>query len=161
VLWTGIIPTGGLDAMKEAVFLFAWMAWTICCNGGSYAGAELRVPELVIMGESEHVAARHLEAVYPEIKRDIENVLGWNLLSQPKLLLIADREVFQQMSGSPFISAFAVPPNISWSFFFHRKRPSHIFCTKPSNMNCATFSCTITYSKHSFPNGWTKESVSG
>jgi hypothetical protein len=96
--------------MKNALFRFAWMAWIACtlaCNGS--VSAEELVQGLAIVGESPRVPAKQLQKVYPEIKSDIETVLGWKLLSQPQLLLIADREGFEKMTGSPFISAFAVP----------------------------------------------------
>jgi hypothetical protein len=93
--------------MEKALFLFAWMACTLSYSGS--VGAEELVLSLTIVGESHQIPANHLQKAYPEIKSDIETVLGWKLLSQPKVLLIADREVFEKMTGNPAISAFAVP----------------------------------------------------
>jgi hypothetical protein len=96
--------------MKNALWRFAWMTWIACtlaCNGS--VGAEELTQGLAIVGDSPRLPARQLQKAYPGIKIDIETALGWKLLSQPKVLLIADREVFEKMTGSPFISAFAVP----------------------------------------------------
>ena len=93
--------------MEKALFLFAWMACTLSYSGS--VGAEELVQSLTIVGESHQVPTKHLQNAYPEIKSDIETALGWKLLSQPKVLLIAEREVFEKMTGNPAISAFAVP----------------------------------------------------
>ena len=75
-----------------------------------FLGAEASNEELSIVGEERlDIQAKRLRERYPEIRANIESSLGWKLLSPPKVFLIADREIFEKMSGSPFISAFAIP----------------------------------------------------
>jgi hypothetical protein len=73
-------------------------------------GAEDGRDELFISGEKRlQIQAEYLRQVYPEVRANMENALGWKLLAAPRLVLLGDRDVFERMSGSPFISAFAVP----------------------------------------------------
>ena len=73
-------------------------------------GAEERSEELVIAGEeSLGIHARHLRQIYPEIKANVESTLGWKFLSPPTVLLVAEQETFEKMTGNPLISAFAIP----------------------------------------------------
>jgi hypothetical protein len=66
--------------------------------------------ELIIAGESRlEVHAGYLRQAYPDVKANLESVLGWKLLRAPRVLLTGDRDVFERMSGNPLISAFAVP----------------------------------------------------
>jgi hypothetical protein len=94
--------------MDKALFWFAWMVCTLSYSGS--VGAQELAQSLSIVGESHPVATRQLQKVYPEIRNQLETALGWKLLSQPKLMLITDREAFEKMTGNPTISAFAVPP---------------------------------------------------
>jgi hypothetical protein len=94
--------------VKKVFFLLACVACTLSLNG--FLGAEGGKEELVIAGEkSPGLQATHLRRVYPEIRANIENALGWKLLSPPTVVLIPDRETFEKMSGSPLFSAFALP----------------------------------------------------
>ena len=63
----------------------------------------------VIFGPSLDAATREVADIYPEIKRRVERVFGWNFDLEPTILLIKDSEHFQSMSKSPLIVAYAVP----------------------------------------------------
>jgi len=94
--------------MKKIFFFLACMACVLSFS--SFLGAEASNEELFIVGEERlDIQAKRLRERYPEIRANIESSLGWKLLSPPKVFLIADREIFEKMSGSPFISAFAIP----------------------------------------------------
>jgi hypothetical protein len=94
--------------MKKVVFVLICIAFALSLNGSPGAGDG--ADTLTIVGEeSSGVHARHLRQVYPEIKANIEITLGWKLLSPPTVLLVAEKEVFEGMTGNPLISAFAVP----------------------------------------------------
>lgn len=65
---------------------------------------------LSILGESSmEVPARHIREVYPEVRKTIEEAIGWPLLSRPTLILTGNAELFGKMSGSELFSAFALP----------------------------------------------------
>ena len=94
--------------MKKIFFFLTCMACMLSFS--DFLGAEASNEELSIVGEERlDIQAKRLRERYPEIRANIESSLGWKLLSPPKVFLIADREIFEKMSGSPFISAFAIP----------------------------------------------------
>jgi hypothetical protein len=94
--------------LKKILFFLVCLACLLSFSGFPGAGASNE--ELVVVGEKRlDIQAQHLRESYPEIRANIENSLGWKLLSPPTVLLIADREIFEKMSGSPLISAFAIP----------------------------------------------------
>ena len=65
---------------------------------------------LVIRGEAHLEAeAKYLAQIYPKARDDIGNILGLWLSLKPTVLLVKDSEFFERLSGSPFVSAFAVP----------------------------------------------------
>ena len=95
--------------MKEAFVLLACMIACQLFFGGSLIARE-RDDEITIVSENHvEIQEKYIRQIYPEVKNGIEKALGWKLLSQPTVLLVADKEVFQKMSGNPLISAFAVP----------------------------------------------------
>jgi hypothetical protein len=63
----------------------------------------------VIFGPSLDSAAREVADIYPEIKRRVEMVFGWDFDLEPSILLIKDSEYFQSMSKNPLTVAYAVP----------------------------------------------------
>lgn len=54
-------------------------------------------------------AAKEVASLYPEIKKNLEAVLGWKLNLTPSILLIKKRERFLKMADNPVTVAFAVP----------------------------------------------------
>jgi hypothetical protein len=89
-------------------FLLACLGCTLLLCGS--LRAEDSNHEIVILGEDRlETQARHLRQIYPEVRNNLESTLGWKLRWPPRIVLNADREVFEQMSGSTLVSAFAVP----------------------------------------------------
>lgn len=69
-----------------------------------------RTRDLLVVGrESDEPTVRYLQQVYAEVTSHLAHALGWTPTSHPTVVLVADRERFQLMSGSPYVSAFAVP----------------------------------------------------
>lgn len=54
-------------------------------------------------------AARETAAVYPAVKAELEATLGLRADFRPAVLLLADRNAFEQVTGSRLIVAYAVP----------------------------------------------------
>ncbi|MBW2599216.1 MAG: hypothetical protein JRC60_03780 [Deltaproteobacteria bacterium] len=44
--------------------------------------------------------AREILSIYPEVKGELEEMLGWQLGYRPNALLIKDRDRFEKMTGS-------------------------------------------------------------
>jgi hypothetical protein len=66
--------------------------------------------DVTITGElSLKAEAQYLHRVFPEIGRDLRNALPWRLCSGVRIALTSNPELFEQITGSPWISAFAVP----------------------------------------------------
>jgi len=71
-------------------------------------------------------AAQEVIDVYPHIKTELENTIGWNLDLTPSVLLIKDRKFFQKMAESPITVAFAVP-NRNLIVIDHSRMNTHPF----------------------------------
>jgi hypothetical protein len=54
-------------------------------------------------------AAQEAADAYPIAKRDVEDKLGWAASFSPKVVLVGDTKVFQEMVGSALFAAYAVP----------------------------------------------------
>jgi hypothetical protein len=94
--------------MKKVFLFLTCFALALPCRG--FPETEAGKDTLVIVEEeSSGIHARHLRQIYPEVRANIENTLGWKLLSPPTVKLIEDRELFERMTGNPLISAFAIP----------------------------------------------------
>jgi len=66
--------------------------------------------EMTIILDRPHLAwAEHLERIYARTKEELENTIGWKLLSKPTIVLVGDEKVFESMSDSPYVAAYAVP----------------------------------------------------
>jgi hypothetical protein len=95
--------------MKATSFLLACIIACTLSLGG-LAGAQGSNPIRIIASEKRlEIQAEYLRQAYPEVKANLENALGWRLLSTPRVLLVGDKDTFEKMSGDPMISAFAVP----------------------------------------------------
>jgi len=95
--------------MKVASLSLACIiACTLSLSG--FAGARGSDQVLIVASEKRlEIQAEYLRQIYPEVRANIENALGWRLLSAPRVLLVGDKEVFEKMSGNPMVSAFALP----------------------------------------------------
>jgi hypothetical protein len=106
ILWKH--PGANKPALNMVLFFLASIACALAFI--DLPGAEETTQHLVISGDEPLGAqARHLRQIYPEIRAHAEDTLGWKFRSPPGVLLVADRGIFEKMSGNPLISAFAVP----------------------------------------------------
>jgi len=64
---------------------------------------------VVLFEEPLRAMAEEVADIYPMVKKDLEEALGWGTEFQATLLLIKKSEAFQKISGSNLIVAFAVP----------------------------------------------------
>jgi hypothetical protein len=88
------------------------MAWFLLSSASCRAGEQVLSQDegLVISGERHlGVEAKYLSQIYPQAKTEIEKSLGLKLLSKPTVWLVGNSALFSKLSGSPFVSAFAVP----------------------------------------------------
>lgn len=90
-------------------FLIAWLL-----ASGGFAHAENRVffqdEHLIVAGDTGlEPEAAYLVQDYPAALGNIGRMLGWELLSRPRVFLTGNREDFEKISGSPFVSALAIP----------------------------------------------------
>lgn len=96
--------------MSPSLLWFFACFFSFFLDGDPVARAEDGRQELVLVREEGlEVQARQIEQMYPEVRNNLENALGWKLRRSPRVVLTADREMFEQMSGSPLVSAIAVP----------------------------------------------------
>jgi hypothetical protein len=63
----------------------------------------------VFFEPSLETAAKEVAEIYPEVKAQLENSLGWDLNLTPSVLLFKHTENFQRIAESPLTVAFAVP----------------------------------------------------
>ncbi|QTA78076.1 Putative peptidase, MA-like [Desulfonema limicola] len=71
---------------------------------------QIQTENLLILFEPSLVnPAEHIAEIFPRIKTDLENDLGWTLNLKPVIMLIHHSTRFKSLSFSPYISAFAVP----------------------------------------------------
>ncbi len=91
------------------LLLIAWL--TAASLAGSSAGSAQNAlePLLILREEGLEIQGRQLQQMYTGAKKSVEDTLGWQLGAPPRLVLTADKEHFEKMSGSPLVSAFAVP----------------------------------------------------
>jgi hypothetical protein len=54
-------------------------------------------------------AAREVARVYPSVKSDLAETVGWRIDFSPEIVLVKDRENFRKTTGSDLVVAFAVP----------------------------------------------------
>lgn len=96
----------------RCLFVLPMIAWFLFSTGSCGADEQILFQDesLLIRGEGPlGIEAKYLSRIYPQAKTEIESNLGWKLLSKPTVLLVGNKAVFGKMSGSPFVSAFAIP----------------------------------------------------
>ncbi|MDD5722216.1 MAG: peptidase MA family metallohydrolase [Syntrophales bacterium] len=64
---------------------------------------------IVLFEEPLEIAAKEVSDIYPALREELEKTLGWRLDFKPTVLLIKDRQTFQERAGSTLFTAFAVP----------------------------------------------------
>jgi hypothetical protein len=64
---------------------------------------------VVLFDQRLQHAADETAEVYPRIRNDLENTLGWEVDFKPTILLVGSQERFQQLVGNNLVVAIAVP----------------------------------------------------
>lgn len=64
---------------------------------------------VILFEKPLRVAAEEAFHIFPKIKTDLENIFNWELKFRTTIVLINDRERFQQMTGNSLIVAYVVP----------------------------------------------------
>ena len=64
---------------------------------------------IIVFEPSLGTVAKKVIDIYPAIRKDLEDIFGWNLDLRPRLLLTRDRRAFKRLAESPLAVAFAVP----------------------------------------------------
>lgn len=63
----------------------------------------------VVYEEPLRSAAQEVAGLFPSVKQELESTFQWSLEFRPTVVLIKDRQQFQQMAGSELIVAYAMP----------------------------------------------------
>ena len=63
----------------------------------------------VVFEEPLRSAAREVAGLYPSVRQELEATFQWYLDFRPTVVLIKDRQQFQQMASTDLIVAYAVP----------------------------------------------------
>lgn len=91
------------------LLLLAWVTAASLVGPSAVSAQNASEPLLILREEGLEVQGRQLQQMYAGAKKSVEDTLGWHLGAPPRLVLTADKEHFEKMSGSPLVSAFAVP----------------------------------------------------
>ncbi len=99
-----------MQLLKKIPFSFIILLAVLlrCAYGGDYQ--VFRTKDVTVLFEQPlKLAAKEVASLYPEIKKNLETILGWKLNLIPSVLLIKNRERFLKMADNPITVAFAVP----------------------------------------------------
>lgn len=77
----------------------------------SYAGQLTLQDEKVIVRSDDRLQnpAKEILQIYPSVRAELKNDLGWETDFRPEIILIKDSVSFRKVSGSELVTAFAVP----------------------------------------------------
>lgn len=80
-------------------------------SGTPYAQrAQLETKEIIIIfNDILSNVAENTAQIYPSIKVDLEETLGWKIDFKPGIVLIEDNNLFQSIAGSKLVVAYALP----------------------------------------------------
>jgi hypothetical protein len=98
--------------MRRNLQISGFVFLTLLCLGSAQADERVNVEnkDISILANESHLSsAEYIEQIFPQTKADVENILGWKLLSKPVVILVGDAEVFERMSGNPYVTAYTVP----------------------------------------------------
>jgi hypothetical protein len=98
--------------MKTSLRTFTFTLLALLCLGRVEADERVVVESKdisIIVDDLRLSTAERLQRIFPETKEEVENLLSWKLLSKPVVILVGDKKTFESMSGSPYVSAYAVP----------------------------------------------------
>lgn len=63
----------------------------------------------ILYGNGLEYGAEETAALYPKIKAQLEESLGWHIYLKPTILLVGDHKYFLRMAGHPIVVGFAIP----------------------------------------------------
>lgn len=120
------------------MLLWLFFLMPVPCGGAAEAPEIARSDEVSVYGDPVlAVLGDQIVQMYPSTKEGLEKILDWEFRSRPNVLLIADRGTFERMSGSPYISAYAVPrahlvvinlPSVRTGTYLLRETFEHELC---------------------------------
>jgi len=91
----------------------------------------IQTNRVIVLFEKRLRATEEVTDIYPMLKMELEDTLGWRLGLRPTLLLIKDRKTFEGVAGSKLIVALAIPQE-------------NVIVIDYSRMNTRPFSLEIT-----------------
>jgi len=92
--------------MRYPAFLItlALLALHCLCPCCCFPGQDIEMFEAqgvkVYFAKSLEPSAREILSIYPEVKEELEEMLGWQLEYRSNVLLIKDQDKFEKMTGS-------------------------------------------------------------
>ena len=70
----------------------------------------LETPELIVVyDDGLEQTAQHVSALYAGVRQELQTLFQWPVVFRPTLVLINDRQKFQNLSGHPLVVAYALP----------------------------------------------------
>jgi hypothetical protein len=95
---------------KVLVFCVAGLVNLLASGLGAEDMVSLRLREVEIVCDPLlKSAADEVIELYPEVKRKLEVLFGWDLSGRPSIVITKNRRFFEQMRQKPIMVAFAVP----------------------------------------------------
>lgn len=94
---------------KISLFFFVFLIILLQPVSGEQTGIIETNEVIVLFEESLGPAAKEVADICPGLKGELEETLEWRLNFRPKVLLIKDRQKFQEMAGSNLFVAYALP----------------------------------------------------
>ena len=106
-----MIPRVLAPAVKRTFFLFI-LTLAALPNGpalGRETGSVETAEVVIHYDEPLGGVAKETAGAYPEIRRNLESRLGWDLGYRPEIMIVKDREAFVETGAGGYAVAFAVP----------------------------------------------------
>lgn len=106
-----MIPRILTPAVKRTLFLFI-LTLAALPNGpalGRETGSVETAEVVIHYDEPLSGVAKETAGSYPEIRRNLESRLGWDLGYRSEIMIVKDREAFVEMGAGGYAVAFAVP----------------------------------------------------
>ena len=96
--------------IKSVFLLLALMALVFGYSAVLARTEVLKNDDTVVVYEPPlNQAAREVLRLYPHLRQELEENLGWRLNARPQIVLIKTHQTFQKISRNDLIVAFAVP----------------------------------------------------
>jgi len=77
---------------------------------GSGQTAVIQTEQVAVVYEPPlQSAAREVIKIYPSVKKDLQDIFGWELSGRPRVILVSSTERFHKMTRNDIFVAFAVP----------------------------------------------------